>query len=313
MGTNTITFGVPIAASGNLVFTLRNGSAASTDRIGIDNVVVNNTATTTTTVTTVDLASNNWTATYTENGAPVAVADTDSSIFDGASANMASASITLTNQQTGDRLLVNGSAAASGTLASGIAWTRTNTVVTLSGAFSKAAYADAIELVQFENTTDAPSTVARTINVTANDGTTNSNTAVATINVIAVNDAPTVTSGAAASVPEGTSTATVIYTATATDPDGPSLAWSLSGTDAAAFTINSATGAVTFNSSPDYETKSSYSFNVVASDGSLSTPQAVTLTVTDVAPTISSAATVRPSARVRWATGPSASIESTEM
>ena len=98
---NTITLGTPVAASGNLVFTVRNGSAASTDRIGIDNVVVNYTATTTTTITTVDLTATGWTATYTENGAPVSIADTDSSIFDASSATMASASISLTEPADG--------------------------------------------------------------------------------------------------------------------------------------------------------------------------------------------------------------------
>ena len=164
------------------------------DDLAIDNVVVNNTTTTTTSVTTTtttaDTTDNDWTATYTENGAAVSIADIDSSIFDIDSANMASAAITLTNPTTGDRLLVNGSAAASGTLGSGIAWIRTDTSVTLSGVFTKAQYADAIELVQFENTTETPSTTPRIINVTVNDGALDSNVAVATINVIAVNDAP---------------------------------------------------------------------------------------------------------------------------
>src|SRR6185503_16565924 len=107
-----------------------------------------------------------------------------------------------------------------------------------------------------------------------------------------INDAPTITSPAAVSVAEGTSTATVVYTATATDVDSPALTYSLSGTDSGAFSVDSTTGQVRFNSSPDFETKSSYSFNVVASDGSLSASQAVTLTVTDVAPAITSATTV---------------------
>ena len=38
--------------------------------------------------------------------------------------------------------------------------------------------------------------------------------------------------------------------------------------DAASFAINSSTGAVTFVASPDYETKTSYSINVKASDAS---------------------------------------------
>ena len=254
MGSNTITLGTPVAASGSLVFTQRNGSAASTDRVGIDNVVANYTASTTTTTTTVDLTATGWTTMYIENGAPVSIADIDNSIFDATSASMVSANISLTNQQTGDRLLVNGSAAASGTLASGIAWTRTDTAVTLSGTFTKAQYAAAIQLVQFENTGDNPGSTARTVNVSVNDGTLTSNVAVATINVTPVNDAPTLTSGTTGSITEGVAAGTTVYTATATDPDGPTLTYSLSGTDAAAFNINASTGVVTIKAVPDYET-----------------------------------------------------------
>ena len=191
----TISLPAGVTASGSLDFLYANGSSGNgSDDVAIDNVVVNNVTTTTTsvttTVTTADTADNDWTATFTENGPAVSIADIDSSIFDGDSTNMASAAITLTNQATGDRLLVNGSTAASGALASGIAWTRTDTSVSLSGSFTKAQYANAIELVQFENTTDNPSTTARIINVTVNDGSQDSNTAVATINVAAVNDAP---------------------------------------------------------------------------------------------------------------------------
>ena len=127
-------------------------------------------------------------------------------------------------------------------------------------------------------------------NVVASDGTLTSSKAV-TVSVTDV--APTITSSTTVTVPEGTATSTVVYTATATDPAGGTVTYSLTGADAAAFTINSSTGAVTFNASPDFETKSSYSFNVKASDPSGAfNAQAVTVTVTDVAPTITSATTV---------------------
>ncbi|TFG38307.1 MAG: DUF4347 domain-containing protein, partial [Candidatus Aminicenantes bacterium] len=191
----TINLPAGVSASASLNFLYADGSSGSgSDNTAIDNVSVNNTATTTTsvttTVTTANTTDNNWTATYTENGPAVSIADIDSSIFDGDSANMQGAAITLTNQTSGDRLLVNGSVAASGTLASGIAWTRTDTSVSFSGSFTKAQYADAIEFVQFENTTENPSTTPRVINVTVNDGTVDSNVAVTTINVTAVNDEP---------------------------------------------------------------------------------------------------------------------------
>ena len=79
-----------------------------------------------------------------------------------------------------------------------------------------------------------------------------------------------------------------MYSTVAADVDSPTLTYSLSGTDAGSFTVNSSTGVVTINAIPDYESKASYSFNVVASDGSLTATKAVTVSVTDVAPAISS-------------------------
>jgi hypothetical protein len=105
----SITINLPagVTASASLNFFYTAGSSGSgTDDVAFDNVVVSNTATTTTSVTTTtttsDTTDNDWTSTFTENGAAVSIADIDSSIFDGDSANMASAAITLTNQATGD-------------------------------------------------------------------------------------------------------------------------------------------------------------------------------------------------------------------
>jgi VCBS repeat-containing protein len=112
-----------------------------------------------------------------------------------------------------------------------------------------------------------------------------------TVTVTGVNDAPEITSGATASVDENAPASTIIYTATATDPDaGDTITWSLTGTDAALLSID-ASGNVTLNASADFEAKSSYSFNVVATDGGgLSDSQTVTLSVNDVneTPTVTS-------------------------
>ncbi|MFB2644698.1 ExeM/NucH family extracellular endonuclease, partial [Raphidiopsis sp. BLCC-F218] len=66
-----------------------------------------------------------------------------------------------------------------------------------------------------------------------------------TLTITDVNETPTITSATTATFAEnGTGTA---YTVLATDPDaGTTLTYSLSGTDAARFNINSTTGAVTF-------------------------------------------------------------------
>ena len=105
--------------------------------------------------------------------------------------------------------------------------------------------------------------------------------------------APTITSGASASVNENVAAGTLVYTATSTDSgdiNTGSTTYSLSGTDASAFSIDASTGAVTINASPNYEAKSSYSFSVVATDAaSNASDQLVDLVINnldEVAPTI---------------------------
>lgn len=97
------------------------------------------------------------------------------------------------------------------------------------------------------------------------------------------NTAPIITSTATGTVTENAVTSTVIYKATASDADTNStLAYSLSGTEASLLNIDSSTGNVTLKSPSDYETKNSYSFNVIASDGTLSSSKEITVNVTNV-------------------------------
>ena len=119
---------------------------------------------------------------------------------------------------------------------------------------------------------------------------------------VTVNDqndvAPTITSGASGSEAENKATSNVVYAATATDPDTVgTVSFSLTGTDAGQFDIDSATGAVTFKVSPDFELPADaggnnvYDVVVHANDGVHDTTQAVTIAVTDVndAPVVNSA------------------------
>ncbi|MDO6804981.1 cadherin repeat domain-containing protein, partial [Wenyingzhuangia sp. 1_MG-2023] len=76
-----------------------------------------------------------------------------------------------------------------------------------------------------------------------------------------------------------------VYTAAADDSadisDG--VTFSLGGADEAYFEISASTGEVTLKADADYETKSSYSFIVTATDGAGNhTDQAVTLDVNDL-------------------------------
>ncbi len=95
------------------------------------------------------------------------------------------------------------------------------------------------------------------------------------------NTAPAITSGATASIAENSSASTIVYQTAANDADGDRITYSLSGADAGLLTID-ANGAVRLITPADFETKNSYSFNVVASDSGVATAKAVTLTITDV-------------------------------
>ncbi|MBF0339823.1 MAG: tandem-95 repeat protein [Magnetococcales bacterium] len=119
----------------------------------------------------------------------------------------------------------------------------------------------------------------------ASDGVLFSTTAASVnLTILPVNEAPVLTSAATGSVAENAPVATVVYTASATDPDaGDTRSYSLGGTDAAAFGINATSGAVTLNAPADFETKAGYAITVMATDaGTLTASQAVTIAITDV-------------------------------
>ena len=100
------------------------------------------------------------------------------------------------------------------------------------------------------------------------------------------NQAPAISSSSTFSAAENQ---TSIGSVTASDPDGNSLTYSISGSE-----INiSGSGVLTFASAPDYETKNSYTATVTVSDGSLSATQEITGSITNEneSPTISSSST----------------------
>ncbi len=114
-----------------------------------------------------------------------------------------------------------------------------------------------------------------TATVTASDGI-NTATQDITVNVNNLNDNnPVITSNNSFTADENQ---TAIGTVTATDADGDDVTFTVSGTE---LEITSA-GVLTFVSAPDYETKSSYSATVTASDGTNSTTQDITVNVTNV-------------------------------
>lgn len=124
------------------------------------------------------------------------------------------------------------------------------------------------------------------ITVVATDSVGSSSEQAVTIRVTDVFEdvsAPVFTSSAiATAINENSGGGQVIYTAVATDAS--TVSFSLKGVgDAAAFTINAATGAVTLIANPDYETKASYIFTVLAADAvGLSSEKSVTLNINNL-------------------------------
>ena len=123
--------------------------------------------------------------TYTENDpattitATITVGDVDNTHFAGATIQLTG------NYQNGqDVLAFSDTANITGS------WNPTNGTLTLSGSDTLANYQAALRSVTYQNTSDNPSGLTRTVGFAANDGTVNSNTVTRNIVVTPVNDAP---------------------------------------------------------------------------------------------------------------------------
>jgi len=97
-----------------------------------------------------------------------------------------------------------------------------------------------------------------------------------------VNEAPTITSGSTGYVAENAATSTTIYEIKASDVDGDTLSYSLSGADASLLSLNQETGIVTLKQSADYEAKNAYAFNVNVSDDEFTATKPITIDVWNV-------------------------------
>ncbi len=127
------------------------------------------------------------------------------------------------------------------------------------------------------------------VTITVSDGNGGSDSITVTINVTDINEnrAPVFADGASTTrtIAENTAANTNIGTAiAATDADtGDTLTYTLSGTDAASFSIVSTSGQLQTKAALDYETKTSYTVTATVSDGNGGTDSiTVTINVTDV-------------------------------
>ena len=184
---------------------------------------------------------------YTENDAATAI-DSAIAVTDPDSATLVGATVQIsTGCITGEDILALASPPAGITVAPYVLGTCT---LTLSGAKAPTVYQTALRGVTYFNSSDNPSTAARTVSFTVNDGALDSNSATRGIKVTAVNDPPTtsdashaVTGNIGISVGAGSGVLNGV-----TDPEGNTFTASIDASNASLGTaVINANGSYTFN------------------------------------------------------------------
>ena len=165
---------------------------------------------------------------YTENGAPVAIAANDVAIADSLYTSLNSAKAVIENGSAGDTLGING------TLPAGItaSYDGATYTLTLSGSGTVADYQTALSQITYTSTSEDPSAATRSVAVTVMDVSIPSNTARSAITVTPVDNAPALDlssgsagTGYAATYTEGGAGVAIVGSdVTVTDADNTTLA-----------------------------------------------------------------------------------------
>ena len=154
--------------------------------------------------------------------------------------------------------------------------------------------------IQTKAALDYETKTSHSVTVSVSDGNGGIDSIDVTINVTDANDAPVFTDGTSTtrSTAENTAANTNIGNAiAATDQDNDTITYSLSGTDAASFSIVGTTGQLQTKAALDYETKNAYAVTVTASDGTSTDTIDITIKVINIneAPTFTDGdSTTRP-------------------
>jgi hypothetical protein len=174
-------------------------------------------------------------ATFTEDGAPVVIVGPTAVIGDVDSPNLSSATIAITNLLDGATELLAATTTGTAITANYVAATG---VLTLTGSDSLTNYQQVLRTLTYFNSSQNPTSTARTIQVVVNDGTNNSTSRTSTVSIVGVNDAPNL-----AALADQTATVGVPFqlVVTATDPENDTLTYQLDRTGSGANAPASAT------------------------------------------------------------------------
>src|SRR5262249_32521931 len=162
---------------------------------------------------------------YTENGVATAI-NTAITVSDLDSSTLSSGTVSIGTgfASAEDVLSFTNVPATMGNIAG--SYNAATGVMTLSSAGNTATVAQwqaALRAVQYANSSDNPSTTARTVTYQINDGAANSNTVSSTVNVTAVNDASVLATGSTLNYTENGAAAAVNGAITVTDVDNTTL------------------------------------------------------------------------------------------
>ncbi|MCD4717019.1 MAG: hypothetical protein K8R45_09795, partial [Desulfobacterales bacterium] len=152
--------------------------------------------------------SGGGTLNYQENDPATVIDNTITVTGDGDPITSAAIQITI-NYVNGEDLLTCGT--PGGLI---VSWASGSGKLNLSGSALPSVYQTALQSVRYENTSDNPSTLPRTVAYVVNDGA-DSNTIQSTVNVTSVNDEPSFTKGANETILEDAGAQTVAAWATA--------------------------------------------------------------------------------------------------
>ena len=151
----------------------------------------------------------------------------------------------------------------------------------LSGTGSELFSIDAAGNITLNSNFDFETASSYSLTLTVTDGV-HQVSEVISITITDVNEAPTSSIAmTSSSFSEDVAVGTTIANASATDPEGGSITYTLTGEGSDKFTVDS-NGNISLSGALDYETVSSFSFTLTVSDGVNSTSEVISFSVLDV-------------------------------
>ena len=201
-----------------------------------------------------------YAATFTENQGAVPIADRDA-VIDANGNQLERLTVALTNPQAGDQLVVNLAGLPSGITVDPAS---TDSNIILKGLATTDDYAAAMRQFSFNNTSETPAPVSRTIKVTADDGLAHSSPAVATITI---DRAPDAVGDSVATRPD---TAVTTGNVLANDDlgDGPATITDFDPVSAAGGTVDhNGNGTFTYTPASGFTGRDSFTYSISDTDG----------------------------------------------